>query len=307
MSEEKINFIPWWQNAKVVTLLGTLIAAAMPLTTFIGGHLQKETELGLNAQKQNHQIRMDYINRALTPNMTEAEKELIFGLFAEMDDQAALQRWAKKRHSTLTSQIVVLRKGIKDKEVQQLALENRIIDTDKKIANLEATIEAQNHSSEPSNKTIQLEQQLRAEREKTESEVAKLQILKESTESLRVRVGEPTREQLTAQPELRALVNKFIGSERKIASSMLIELYRKNPRSVVNALINGILTQSEKGSYRVNLYIAYTLGNIPSGWQGSQEQKEKIKRLMSTRNHDDPTFKRRIKKALTNYAGAFAS
>ena len=74
MEQDKPNILPWWQNAKVVTFLGSIIAAAMPITTYVGGYMQKETELALNALKQSHEIRMDYINRALTPRMTEAEK-----------------------------------------------------------------------------------------------------------------------------------------------------------------------------------------------------------------------------------------
>ena len=70
---------------------------------------------------------------------------------------------------------------------------------------------------------------------------------------------------------------------------------------VVNALISGILPTSEKFSYRVNLYIAFTLARVPGGWEGTTEQLSAIDGLRHTPNNDDPTFKKRTKEAYDNF------
>lgn len=191
MTNEMKQAMPWWQNAKVITLLGSIIAAAIPLTTYVAGYMQKKTELELNAQKQNHQIRMDYINRALTPNLTEAEQELIFELFAEMEDQPALKKWAEKKRSSLRNRIKELEDGLIAKEKEKEELKKVISESAKTIANLESSILKQKANSSGTDDTSQLNQQLQAELDNSDAEIAKLSALQEETESLRERVGKP--------------------------------------------------------------------------------------------------------------------
>lgn len=305
MAQENPNVLPWWQNGKIVTFLGTIAAAALPVTTFVGGYVQKETELALNAQKQSHEIRMDYINRALTPNMTEVEKELVFALFVEMEDQPALQRWGEKHHASLISKIKQLENRLQQNENEKIIQEKIVKNSDKAEEELEITIaeKVANNVSEADVEILKV--QLRHERKNAEVALAKLHTIKEETDQLRVRVGESTDRVDGNEHSAEKLVNKFSGSERKVASSDLVTLYKSSPESVVNALIAGIVAdQSNKQSYRVNLYVAYTLANIPTKWRGTMDQKNKVEALRLTHNYkNDKTFKLRVDQAINKYGG----
>jgi hypothetical protein len=96
------------------------------------------------------------------------------------------------------------------------------------------------------------------------------------------------------------LVKQLTSSERRDVSNSLIELYKQNKKAVVDALINAILPESNKSSYRNNLYLVYTLGRIPDGWEGTDKQAEQIAGLTRTSNYVDPTFKQWVDKTLQN-------
>jgi len=96
------------------------------------------------------------------------------------------------------------------------------------------------------------------------------------------------------------LVKQLTSSERRDVSNSLIEKYKQNKKPVVDALINAILPDSDKNSYRNNLYIVYTLGRVPGGWEGSDTQAGQITELTHTRNYSDQTFKQWVDKALQN-------
>ena len=100
-----------------------------------------------------------------------------------------------------------------------------------------------------------------------------------------------------------ALVEKFRGDERLIASDKLVLAYKEHPQAVVKSLIDGLLPENDKWSYRVNLYIAFTLARIEPSWIGSKEQLNKIVALKETGNfRKDTTFRRRVNEALDNYS-----
>jgi hypothetical protein len=97
------------------------------------------------------------------------------------------------------------------------------------------------------------------------------------------------------------LITKFEGDERLSASNALIELARSNPTEVVGKLIAAIRAPEKNLSYRVNLYIAFTLSRIPGGWIGTKEQLADLQKLADTAPYrSDPTFKSRITDALAN-------
>jgi hypothetical protein len=92
------------------------------------------------------------------------------------------------------------------------------------------------------------------------------------------------------------LVKQLTSSERRNVSTGLIGMYKQNKKAVVDALIDAILPESDKNSYRNNLYIVYTLGRIPDGWEGSDKQAGQIAELTRTRNYSDATFKQWVDK-----------
>lgn len=106
------------------------------------------------------------------------------------------------------------------------------------------------------------------------------------------------------EQDFYSLVKEFRGDERLIASDKLVLAHNEHPEAVVNSLINGVLPEKNKWSYRVNLYIAFTLARVEPSWNGSKEQLGKIEELKEAGNFKkDSTFRRRVKEALDNYSG----
>jgi hypothetical protein len=89
-----------------------------------------------------------------------------------------------------------------------------------------------------------------------------------------------------------------------IASNQLVELYKSEPDAVVEALINSIIGKDKDDdplSYRVNLYIAFTLARIRGGWRGMPTQYQMLASLRDSKNYQDDTFRQRVDGALSNY------
>ena len=98
-----------------------------------------------------------------------------------------------------------------------------------------------------------------------------------------------------------SISGKFAGSERRAYAKQLAErAERDDCRSVVvEALVGAIQKEDDPFSYRINLYVAYTLGQI-KGWapQDGIETIKKIDELRGSPNYKDPTFKARVDEAL---------
>jgi len=97
------------------------------------------------------------------------------------------------------------------------------------------------------------------------------------------------------------LVALFPGPDRGLASNRLVMLYDSQPDRVVEALVNGILPPSDPRSYRVNLYVAYTLARINSAWSGSRQQFDSVHSLTRFGSYSDPTFKLRVDQAIEHF------
>ncbi|WP_198175553.1 hypothetical protein [Rhizobium sp. NXC14] len=72
---------------------------------------------------------------------------------------------------------------------------------------------------------------------------------------------------------ISTLVGRFSGPDRKLASDSLVSLYEESSSSqgpVVQALI-GNLQNDGRYRYRINLYIARTLGLLKEGWSSSKK------------------------------------
>ena len=100
------------------------------------------------------------------------------------------------------------------------------------------------------------------------------------------------------EQQIAELIGKFKGPERSSASDQLVQLYALDKRAVIKALIDGIL-DSGPDAYRVNLYIARTLGSIPN-WEGSDFQLGRLRALSTTSNYRDATFKYWVDLAINN-------
>jgi hypothetical protein len=115
-------------------------------------------------------------------------------------------------------------------------------------------------------------------------------------------IGGILNEPIVEDLPIERLPDRFTGNDRRLASDRLIELYPQNKQQAVNAVIQAIRPPERRDSYRVNIYVARTLGLIPGGWEGSEEQKQAIERLRSHGSYQrDPTFKENVDRALANW------
>lgn len=145
----------------------------------------------------------------------------------------------------------------------------------------------------------QLEAQIagrRAEKAELEKEIADLRrSLKQARESIPPEFNKSETTQLPLEPT--ALVKEFKGDNRLLASNQLIQLYDRNKSEVVGALVNAIQPDEMPTSYRVDLYVAFTLARIDPIWEGKKEQLKKIEGLRNSRNYKDETFKKWVDQA----------
>jgi hypothetical protein len=91
--------LPWWKNAKTITVLGALIAAVLPLMTAIDGLLKNARDSQRLLLEQQDKIRQTYLDRVLKPGMTEGEQARIFGLLIKLKNDKELQEWALDEYS----------------------------------------------------------------------------------------------------------------------------------------------------------------------------------------------------------------
>jgi hypothetical protein len=110
-----------------------------------------------------------------------------------------------------------------------------------------------------------------------------------------------TGEKITSE-SIAHLVEGFVGPERRDLSNQISDLYKKNPEAVIDGLLQGILPDSDRWSYRVNIYIARTLERIKPSWTGSDNQIKTVEELKNTSSYkNDEAFKARVDGAVSNF------
>jgi len=92
--------LPWWRDAKSVTFLATVFAAIVPAVTFVQSYFEKQQSIEISRLTANHNVRMDYVTKALTPGLSVEERERIFDLLARIKDDPMLEDWAKAQLDT---------------------------------------------------------------------------------------------------------------------------------------------------------------------------------------------------------------
>jgi hypothetical protein len=82
-------------TAKTLTVLGSIIAAVIPLTTAIDGYLKWRADLAVTAQQQVHSARMDSLKTVLSAQLPELERESRLRLLlAMLEPGDAIHEWA---------------------------------------------------------------------------------------------------------------------------------------------------------------------------------------------------------------------
>ena len=103
-----------------------------------------------------------------------------------------------------------------------------------------------------------------------------------------------------------ALLVALTGQHRRIEAERLAKLEGDDAVNAVGLLLASLLPQSDRWSYRFNLYSVYTLAKVPRGWAGTPAQLSAVEALKRSGNYRDPTFKSWVDDALKNYRRAGA-
>jgi hypothetical protein len=85
---------PWWKSKVVVTLLGTLAAAVAPVTVGVQSYIQKQKELAIAERDQEFKIRLAYLDLAIDPARTPADRAIVLRFLKEATHDDALSGWA---------------------------------------------------------------------------------------------------------------------------------------------------------------------------------------------------------------------
>lgn len=83
-------------SPKLVAVVGSLVAAVIPLTTAIDGYLKWRADLAVAAQQQLHAARMDSLKTVLSAQLPELERESRLRLLlAMLEPNDAIHAWAE--------------------------------------------------------------------------------------------------------------------------------------------------------------------------------------------------------------------
>jgi hypothetical protein len=101
---------PWWRKGGTIAAVTAIVAAVVPVTTAIQEHFETQSELVLQQAKQEHDMRMAYLERYEVPGRrlqtlrfllatstdprllawAREEQELVQGQLEEIDEQLAV-------------------------------------------------------------------------------------------------------------------------------------------------------------------------------------------------------------------------
>lgn len=100
--------------------------------------------------------------------------------------------------------------------------------------------------------------------------------------------------------EIRNLIEKLAGSDSEClsASNALVTHAKTDQVAVVDALVDSLKKEER---YRANLYVVFTLAQIPGGWHGTEDQLAEVTSLRETKKYVDKTFEKRTEEAISNW------
>lgn len=85
----------WWESKLVVTLLGGMLTAIVPLTAGVQAWVAKQQDRVLEQQKQQHALEMEYVDRAIDASKSALQrKHMLKFLVMTADERSRLKLWA---------------------------------------------------------------------------------------------------------------------------------------------------------------------------------------------------------------------
>jgi hypothetical protein len=130
---------PWWKDAKVVTLLGALIAAILPVATWISNVYASSREANRLLIEQQETIRQKYLERVFRPGITQMEQEEVFGLLARLSSDRELQAWAKDELQRTKDTTNELKKAVEQAQKERAKSQATVSSLNVKVSQLTAS------------------------------------------------------------------------------------------------------------------------------------------------------------------------
>lgn len=126
---------------RMLTVIGSVIAAVIPLTTAIDGYLKWRADLAVTGQQQLHAARMDSLKTVLSVQLPELERESRLRLLlAMLEPGDAIHAWAAAELSRVEKTVKLL-------EDEKAAAQNEREVWEQKAADVAAKIEAKQGTS----------------------------------------------------------------------------------------------------------------------------------------------------------------
>jgi DNA repair exonuclease SbcCD ATPase subunit len=174
--------LPWWRDSKTITILGALIAAVLPLLTFIDGTLKNSREAQRLLIEQQDKIRQNYLDRVLKPGITEGEQQRLFSLLAKLKSDPEFQEWANEELNAANQKVEALKREKEDVEAKNKTLQEQLdAELQQRVAELAKNSTGQNQALENARSSPKIQ--------RLEKDVAQTQ---QRVTDLKERVGEPT-------------------------------------------------------------------------------------------------------------------
>lgn len=96
------------------------------------------------------------------------------------------------------------------------------------------------------------------------------------------------------------LIKALTGPQRRLEAERLAGLPKEQAAATNALLISSLLPQTDRWSYRFNLYAAFTLAKVSGKWTGTRDQYNSVVALKNSGNYEDSTFRFWVDAALLN-------
>jgi hypothetical protein len=97
--------------------------------------------------------------------------------------------------------------------------------------------------------------------------------------------------------DFRTILN---SDNRRTASDLIAKKYASNQDGIMQQIVETVVPETEKSSYRVNLYVLVILSKIVGGWQATPSQASLVEKLYESAYMGDPTYKKLAERARNN-------
>ncbi len=143
---------PFWRNTAAVGILGGVIAIIPASLTAIQEYYQTEREVRLNTTKYAHERTVSYLDRALSPETTEAKQAQVLRFLSQLpgEQEQHLRDWADGELTKVEDQVAQLKKEVEHekKKIESLESQKEVLVAETEQIAVEAASRGNEESAE---------------------------------------------------------------------------------------------------------------------------------------------------------------